>query len=71
MELLRYLHEKYVVCAASNGPYEQQMSRLKIGGMEGYFDYIFISGKLGVQKPEPAFFEACFDILKKEGKLLL
>lgn len=58
MELLEYLKGKYVICAASNGPYEQQVNRLTKGGMIGYFDYLFISERIGVAKPSKLFFEA-------------
>ena len=33
VEILPYLHERYCLCAASNGPYEQQINRLKKADM--------------------------------------
>ena len=56
-EMLSYLAAKYTVCSASNGPYEQQLHRLESGGIKAYFDAHFISEKVGVSKPERAFFE--------------
>ncbi len=41
-ELLRHLCQRYVLCVASNGPYEQQIQRLKIGGLYPYFTYFFV-----------------------------
>ena len=41
-DLLKYLSRKYTLCAASNGPYEQQINRLKIGKMDEYFTCCFI-----------------------------
>ena len=58
-ELLDYLKEKYVVCAASNGPYEQQVNRLSLGGMLSDFSHLFISEKAGASKPSRDFFDYC------------
>ena len=61
-ELVKYLYEKgYILCAASNGPFDQQCNRLKIGGMYEYFSHFFISEKIGFSKPAHEFFEACFN----------
>ena len=65
-DLLNYLSGKYTLCVASNGPYEQQMNRLKAGKMENYFSYFFISSQIGAQKPGRQFFDYCFNILRKE-----
>ena len=63
MELLKYLSDKYTLCAASNGPYEQQVNRLKISGMLPYFSDLFISEEIGSQKPSERFFETCIERL--------
>lgn len=65
LELIRYLNGKYVMCAASNGPYEQQINRLKAGGIESYFSHTFISSAIGADKPDKAFFDYCFRELRK------
>lgn len=62
-EMLHYLNGKYILCAASNGPYEQQVHRLEVAGMKRYFDYIFISEKLGASKPSEEFFKRAFSEL--------
>ncbi len=62
-EMLRYLNGKYILCVASNGPYEQQVHRLEVAGMKRYFDYIFISEKLGASKPSEEFFKRAFSEL--------
>lgn len=59
-ELLEYLSQKYIVCAASNGPHEQQIHRLEIANMRKYFDYIFVSEQVGASKPATAFFDYAF-----------
>ena len=66
-EMLEYLHGKYVLATASNGPYEQQKHRLAVGGIDKYFDFVFISEDIGVQKPEKEFFSRCFDRMKSAG----
>lgn len=63
-DLLAYLGPRYVVCAASNGPFEQQVNRLRVGGMLGSFAHVFISEKVGAQKPSREFFDACFEELR-------
>ena len=60
MEILEYLYQKnYCLCAASNGPYDQQINRLKSADMLKYFTYCFVSEKIGVDKPGKQFFDGC------------
>jgi len=68
MELLEYLYGRYILAVASNGPYAQQVNRLKNGGMLDCFTGIFVSEKIGVSKPAPAFFDACMAELN-EGRV--
>lgn len=63
LDLLRYLRGRYTLCAASNAPYRQQMSRLRNAGLLDFFDHVFISERLGCAKPSAAFFDACFAAL--------
>ena len=60
MELLEALHGRYPLAVASNGPYDQQLHRLELAGMCRYFDWFFVSERLGVSKPAPAFFDGAF-----------
>lgn len=66
-EMLAYLSKEYTLCAASNGPYEQQLNRLRVGGMFDYFTHFFISEKIGAPKPGREFFDACFRTLRESG----
>lgn len=59
LSLLEYLKKKYVLCAASNGPYLQQKHRLEIGGMLPFFSHLFISEEIGHSKPSKEFFSVC------------
>lgn len=65
VDILKYLSSKYTLCVASNGPYEQQMNRLRIAGMRDYFKHFFISSQVGAQKPSKQFFDYCINTLKK------
>ena len=66
-ELLEYLKPKYTLCAASNGPEAQQKNRLKVGGLIGFFDEIFVSSAIGFPKPSCEYFDACFQRLRELG----
>lgn len=68
-ELLAYLDSKYIICAASNGPYEQQKHRLAKANVLKYFDYLFISEKLQAVKPTQAFFAKSMQLLNAERKV--
>ena len=59
-ELLEYLYKKdYFLCAASNGPYDQQINRLRSADMLKYFSHCFVSEKVGADKPGKQFFDGC------------
>ena len=63
--LLDHLAGRYVLCAASNGPYEQQVNRLRVAGMYEAFAHCFISWRIGAQKPSREFFDHCFEALRR------
>ncbi|MEY8355374.1 YjjG family noncanonical pyrimidine nucleotidase [Lachnospiraceae bacterium 54-53] len=48
------------IYSASNGVYNTQIQRLKNAGIHDLFDGMFISEKVGYEKPSPHFFEYCF-----------
>lgn len=62
-EALEHLHGKYRLCAASNGPYAQQVNRLRRAGMYDFFETLFISGQIGAEKPSAVFFDSCMERL--------
>ena len=59
LDVLTRLHGKYRLCAASNGPYAQQVNRLRRAGMLDAFERLFISGQMGAEKPSRVFFDRC------------
>ena len=68
LEVLEHLRGRYILCTASNGPYEQQMNRLRVGGLSPYFSHHFISGKMGISKPAQEFFAFCLDEITADAK---
>ena len=58
-DLLDRLEGKYILATASNGPYEQQINRLKLAGMFDKCSHHFISEAMGVAKPAKDYFDHC------------
>ena len=57
-EVLKYVKDKgYTVCITTNGVSFTQHKRIRESGLEGFFDYIFISEDTGHQKPEKEYFD--------------
>lgn len=63
-DLLLYLSDKYKIFTASNGIYEMQENRLKKSNLDKYFDNIFVSDKIGFEKPDKKFFQKIMDLTK-------
>ncbi len=59
-EALERLSKKYKLYLTSNGTAKVQAGRLKSANISHYFREIFVSQELGANKPELAYFEACF-----------
>lgn len=59
-ELLQELYPQAKLYLVSNGVDAVQNSRLESSGLAPFFTAVFNSERIGVQKPDPAFFEACF-----------
>lgn len=62
-DTLRALSGRYVLATASNAPQRQQELRLERSGLARYFTHVLTSERLGVDKPHPAFFQACLRVL--------
>ena len=56
-EMVPWLGARYILCAASNGPYDQQRARLALSGFLPWFRHLFINEEIGWQKPARAFFD--------------
>ena len=59
-ETVKRLHEKYRLFLASNGTASVQHSRMTSAGLYPYFEQVFISQKLGYNKPSREYFDACY-----------
>ncbi|TAJ14161.1 noncanonical pyrimidine nucleotidase, YjjG family [Marinilabiliaceae bacterium JC017] len=57
LELLNYLKAKYTLHIITNGFREVQERKLEMCGIRPYFNKVFISDLIGVQKPNIRFFE--------------
>lgn len=62
-ELLKTLVARYTLCLVSNGTASVQDRRIESAGIAPFFEKIFISQRVGVNKPYPAFFDRCFAAL--------
>lgn len=74
IELLEYLYPKYRLFVASNAIFEVQMNRLNKTGMIKYFEKLFISEKIGYNKPSKEYFDRCFSQMgdvKKEQVVMI
>lgn len=59
-KLLADLYGKYKLYITSNGTARVQDARIASAGIAKYFDGIFISQRVGADKPSPIFFERTF-----------
>lgn len=59
-EAVQSLHKKYRLFLASNGTASVQHSRLTSAGLYPYFEQVFVSQEMGLNKPSKAYFDACF-----------
>ena len=59
-ELLDTLYPLYDLYLASNGAAHVQAGRIKSAGIAKYFKDMFVSEKIGADKPSRAFFDAAF-----------
>ena len=59
-EALASLSKKYRLFITSNGTAKVQNKRLDSAGIRKYFEAIFISQDIGINKPDKGFFKYCF-----------
>ncbi len=60
-ELLKSFKGKIKQYAVTNGTVEAQENKLSRSGLNEIFDGVFISDKIGAEKPSKAFFDEVFD----------
>ena len=59
-EAVKRLHKKYRLFLVSNGTAVVQQGRMTSAGLYPYFEQVFISQEIGFNKPDKAYFDACF-----------
>lgn len=73
-EVLAQLSCRLPLYVVTNGFAQVQKNRLKLAGIDGFMTDCFASEELGFQKPQKAFFDACFSRIQKPlspGEVLL
>jgi 2-haloacid dehalogenase len=68
MELIMGLEGRYTLSIASNGTAAVQDKRLAASGIIPLFDHIFISERMGADKPSSVFFDGCMAALGNPPK---
>ena len=63
LEMLEALSREYSLYAVSNGTASVQDGRIERSGIGRYFKKIFISERVGANKPDRLFFERCFSAI--------
>lgn len=59
-EAVARLSKKYRLFLASNGTASVQAGRMESAGLYPYFEQVFVSEKIGFNKPSKEYFDACF-----------
>ncbi len=65
-ETLKYLNNKVIQYAVTNGTSVAQHNKLKKSSLDKIFKKAFISDELGYEKPSKAFFDIVFNAIKEE-----
>ncbi len=69
-EVLSYLKDsgKYKMYIVTNGVAKTQRRRIEKSGLDKWFDGIFVSEDTGSQKPQPEFFDYCFEKMGRDDR---
>ena len=59
-DAVKSLSKKYRLFLASNGTTTVQQGRIASADIAGYFENIFISQEIGINKPDKGYFDRCF-----------
>lgn len=68
LELLKSLKGRVKQYAVTNGTITAQENKLKRSGLDKIFDGVFISDKIGYEKPSQQFFDTVFDAIGEYDK---
>lgn len=68
MPMLEALHSQYALAIVTNGVTDTQERRIAQTDLHTVIDHIFISDKVGAQKPNVGFFESVFEVFDQYDK---
>lgn len=73
LDICAYLKERYTLYIITNGVSSTQYSRLRLSGLDQYFQDIFVSEDAGSQKPQKEYFDYCLDRIEEKdiSKMLI
>ena len=72
LEVLEYLHDKYVLCIITNGFDDVQEIKLSSANIKKYFKEIITSESIGSKKPQKEIFEYALKLSRAEvGKSIM
>ena len=57
----------FLLYVVTNGVSHTQWQRLRDSGLDKFMKRVFISGEMGSQKPQKAYFDACFAQMEQDG----
>lgn len=60
IKVLDAVKDKFRLCAVTNGTKVAQEKKLKTSGLNKYFDAVYISEDIGIEKPNIGYFSAVF-----------
>lgn len=71
--VLSYLKEKYSLHIISNGFKEPTLTKMEVSNLNPFFENVFISEIVGINKPDKAIFEYALDVAeaKKENSIMI
>jgi len=61
IKVLDAVKDKFRLCAVTNGTKVAQEKKLKTSGLNAYFDAVYISEDIGIEKPNAGFFDIVFE----------
>lgn len=66
LEICAYLKDRYQLYVITNGVSSTQYSRLRLSGLDQYFQDIFVSEDAGSQKPQKEYFDYCLERIEEK-----
>ncbi|MGJ8657981.1 MAG: HAD family hydrolase [Akkermansiaceae bacterium] len=64
LETLDELQQNYRLAIITNGRVKAQTTKIRVSGLEKYFEVVTISEAVGIKKPAPEIFQHCLSQLK-------